>query len=261
MEHKQSNLFAKSEGRAEPAGSQTLLRGLDLIDAVRAEPLSLSDLASALGLTRSTTHRLASALAARDYLVLSKNGYQLGPKLLELGYKTERQTVLAERARPELEHLARATGDTALLAVPHDGAAICLAMVKGQRRIGVTAPIGERHSLIHTAMGQALLLDESEEALCQIYHSEIDALGDSDLTRWADDMRRARQSGVTYTECEGSPDVRGAAAPVRGPRGGIVASVGIYAPEQFLDRQHVEKLRNEMLERAGAISRRMGAHS
>jgi DNA-binding IclR family transcriptional regulator len=54
----------------EPArlGSQTLFRGLDVIELVAEGPITLGDLADRLGLTRSTTHRLASALADRRYL-------------------------------------------------------------------------------------------------------------------------------------------------------------------------------------------------
>ena len=71
------------ESRA-PLGSQTLLRGLDVIDVVAQGPIKLADLAAKLGLTRSTTHRLASALTARRYLTfVPHSGYSLGPKLLD----------------------------------------------------------------------------------------------------------------------------------------------------------------------------------
>ena len=69
------------------AGSQTLLRGLDVIDALVPGPLSLNELSDRLGLTRSTTHRLASALVDRRLLSFRpREGYTLGPKLIELGY-------------------------------------------------------------------------------------------------------------------------------------------------------------------------------
>ena len=73
--------------KATPSGSQTLLRGLDVLDAVAEGPISLAKLAQTLELTRSTTHRLAAALVERNYLTLTpREGYQLGPKLLELGH-------------------------------------------------------------------------------------------------------------------------------------------------------------------------------
>jgi hypothetical protein len=72
------------DGGRQASGSQTLLRGLDVLEGVAEGPVSLADLAAQLGLTRSTTHRLANALIERRYLVLvPQRGYQLGPKLLE----------------------------------------------------------------------------------------------------------------------------------------------------------------------------------
>ena len=43
-------------------GSQTLLRGLDIVEAVAAGATNLAALSQVLGLNRSTTHRLATTL-------------------------------------------------------------------------------------------------------------------------------------------------------------------------------------------------------
>ena len=99
-------------------GSQTLLRGLDVIEAVADGPILLADLARRLGLTRSTAHRLASALVERRYLnFVPRLGYQFGPKLLELGFLAQQRTDIVQLARPHLEALAARTGDTVHLRV------------------------------------------------------------------------------------------------------------------------------------------------
>ena len=101
-----------------PAGSQTLLRGLDVIEAVADGPIALAELAQRLDLTRSTTHRLATALVERRYLTfVPRLGYQFGPKLLELGFLAQQQTDVVQLARPYLEALAAATEETVHLAV------------------------------------------------------------------------------------------------------------------------------------------------
>ena len=72
------------------SGSQTLLRGLDVLEAVGSGATKLSDLASMLELNRSTTHRLARTLVARRYLIFTpRNGYGLGNKTLELVIRPE----------------------------------------------------------------------------------------------------------------------------------------------------------------------------
>ena len=90
-----------------------MARGLEVLDAVAEGATTLVELANAIGLTRSTTHRLAATLVERRYLDFSRgDGYTLGPKLLELGYITGRRMDLPRVARDHLEALAAATGDT-----------------------------------------------------------------------------------------------------------------------------------------------------
>ena len=90
-----------------PSGSQTLFRGLDLLDVVaESGTIALPALAKQLGLTRSTTHRLATALVERRLLSQApREGYSLGSKLLELGYLASQQMDLPRIARPHLEKL------------------------------------------------------------------------------------------------------------------------------------------------------------
>jgi hypothetical protein len=47
---------------AAPTGTQTLLRGLGVIQAVASGARDLKEIARLIGTTRSTTHRLASCL-------------------------------------------------------------------------------------------------------------------------------------------------------------------------------------------------------
>jgi hypothetical protein len=54
------------------AGTQTLARGLEVLDAVAEGATTLVELAGAIGLTRSTTHRLAATLVERRYLDFSR---------------------------------------------------------------------------------------------------------------------------------------------------------------------------------------------
>lgn len=101
------------EERSKIQGSQTLLRGLDMLDKVIDGPIKLADLSAAMGLTRSTTHRLANALTDRGFLTfLPREGYQLGPKLLQLGFLAQSQADVVQISRPRLEELAAKSEDT-----------------------------------------------------------------------------------------------------------------------------------------------------
>ncbi|HKT95438.1 MAG TPA: helix-turn-helix domain-containing protein, partial [Paraburkholderia sp.] len=72
------------DGSAQ-AGTQTLLRGLAILEAAAAGVRDLRSFGAVLGTTRSTTHRLVSSLVQARYLRQVQGGYLLGPKLIELG--------------------------------------------------------------------------------------------------------------------------------------------------------------------------------
>ncbi len=70
-------------------GSQTLVRGLMIVEAVASGRGSLSEIAETAGLARSTAYRLASTLVEQGYLSVaprdnSGGGYRLGPKFIRL---------------------------------------------------------------------------------------------------------------------------------------------------------------------------------
>ncbi|MDC7684965.1 helix-turn-helix domain-containing protein [Asticcacaulis sp. BYS171W] len=71
------------------SGSQTLVRGLMIVEAVASGLVTLNDIAERAGLARSTAYRLASTLVEQGYLSVAPReagggGYRLGQKFLRL---------------------------------------------------------------------------------------------------------------------------------------------------------------------------------
>src|SRR3989338_9099564 len=175
-----------------PSGSQTLFRGLDLLDVVaESGTIALPALAKQLGLTRSTTHRLATALVERRLLSQApREGYSLGSKLLELGYLASQQMDLPRIARPHLEKLWEDTEDTVHLGVLDDDLALYLDKLTGRRRINISSRVGDRQPIRSTGLGKALVLDEREDRWRTLYRSEgPPAPGAPDEAQWIDWMR------------------------------------------------------------------------
>ncbi len=132
-------------------GSQTLMRGLDVIEAVAAGAITLQQLSDTLELTRSTTHRLAASLVERGYLGFTpRSGYRLGPKLLELGHLAQEQADIVQVARPHLEELAQSTEDTVHLGILDGDLALYLDKMPGRRRITISSRVGDRQPLSST---------------------------------------------------------------------------------------------------------------
>lgn len=243
------------------ASSRTLVRGLDILHAVSCGHIDLAGLAGVLGLTRTTTYRLAATLVEHRYLTYApRGGYGLGPKLLELGFIASRQTSVGKAAREHLEALSSGSGDTAHLGVLDDGKVLYLDKIPGARRVDISSRIGERQPLRSTGLGKALLLDEPEARLREIFTAEADQ-GLSyphDLRTWLARMDDYRRSGVAF-DLEENPDrVRCVAAPLRGVDGRIIAAISLTSASQYMDEARMDRLAQDVRATALAISRDLG---
>ncbi len=243
------------------AGTQTLARGLEVIDAVAAGATSLGDLAAAISLTRSTTHRLAATLVERRYLGFSRNGgYTLGPKLLELGYITSKRMDLPRVAREHLEALAASTNDTVHLGILDEFRALYLDKIQGSRRVEVSSRIGDRQPLRSTGLGKALILDAEEQQWREYYDHEA-RLGnryDVPLDAWLRRMRDYAKEGYAFDLEENEDRIRCVAAPVRGVSGDIVGAISVSSVAQYMDDVRMRGLTFEVKRTADLISEALG---
>ena len=252
---------AHGEG-AQPArlGSQTLLRGLDVIDVVAEGPIKLGDLAARLGLTRSTTHRLASALTDRRYLsFVPHSGYSLGPKLLELGFRVRDELDLPRVAAPHLERLALLTEDTVHLGVIDHGHVLYLDKVPGKRRINISSRIGELQPVSSTGLGKALILDLDEDAWVELFRTErSERRTPVTLPEWLERMRHYVRAGYAFDLEENEDQIRCIAAPIRDVAGRTIAAISVSSAAQYMSDQRMQTLSRDVLNTAQRISEDLG---
>lgn len=249
-----------ADAQRGPSGSQTLLRGLDVLEGVAEGPVSLGDLAARLGLTRSTTHRLANALIERRYLTLvAGRGYQLGPKLLELGFQAQQQADLVQIARPRLEALAQESEDTVHLGVLDGDKALYLDKIPGRRRVVISSRVGDRHPLTSTGLGKALLLDEDEQRWKELFELERkNSKLPIDYDTWLQRMTGYVQCGRAYDLEENEDQIRCVAAPIRDASGGILGAISVSSAAQYMEDARMEALTADVVATADAISRDLG---
>ncbi|MGB6486688.1 MAG: IclR family transcriptional regulator [Steroidobacteraceae bacterium] len=248
-------------------GSQTLLRGLDVIDVVAAGPIKLGDLAARLGLTRSTTHRLASALTDRRYLsFVPHSGYSLGPKLLELGFRVRDELDLPRVAAPHLERLALLTEDTVHLGILDRGRVLYLDKVPGKRRINISSRIGELQPVTSTGLGKALILDLDEDAWLEFFRAERGEGGRQGARRraeisqqeWLARMRGYLQAGYAFDLEENEDQIRCIAAPIRDVAGRTIAAISVSSAAQYMSDHRMQALSKDVMAAAHRISEGLG---
>ena len=249
-----------SDKRSAPQGSQTLLRGLDMLDQVVDGPVPLAELSGRMGLTRSTTHRLANALIDRGFLVFfPREGYRLGPKLLELGFLAQSQVDLIQTARPHIEGLATRTEDTVHLGRLDEERALYLDKISGRRRIEISSRVGDRQPLTSTGLGKALMIDIPPQEWRRLFESDRRNGGvPIDYAVWEERMKGYAAAGRAFDLEENEDQIRCVAAPVRDASNRIVGAISVSSAAQYMDDARMEALSDDVLATARAISTELG---
>jgi DNA-binding IclR family transcriptional regulator len=156
--------MSSSESPSRTLASQTLFRGVEIVDAVAGGCKTVQSISERTGITFSTAHRIASALVQVRYLRFEpRKGYSLGSKLVELGFLAHRQSDLTALSREQLEWLAAETLDTVHLATLDDDSVVYLDKIGGQRPVEVNSRIGGRKPICTTGVGKALILESGED--------------------------------------------------------------------------------------------------
>ena len=253
----------------EPAGSQSLERGLSILSAFRsAQPLlGISDLSRQVGLSRSTTHRYVATLAALGYLLQDRETrkYRLGPRVLDLGFSAINSMELRHICAPHLKALSDSTGHTANMAVldGRDIVYIERCRAPGPREIDLNLHVGSRLPAYCTSMGKVLLAFLPPRELTQLLDGvQLARRGPNTITakaRLEKELERVRARGLAVNNEELAYGLRSLAAPVSSPSGETVAAINVAVHRSLVSMDDLLQDLAPSLERTAAeISAHIG---
>jgi len=229
---------------------QVLDRTCDILDCLanHGPELGVSEITIDLGLSKSTVHRLLSALMRRDYVrrIPSNGKYRLGIKLVELGQKAGEGDGLVTTAGPYLTRLVAETGETAHLGVLRNGEVVSLCAVESSKTLRTPATVGRRTPAHSSSLGKCILadLDPGELAI---------AMSSLRLTRFTrhtivteqlliSELAKVRRQGFAVDEEEFEYGLKCVGASIRDKSGRVQAAVSIAGPASRLGSD-VMKLR------------------
>jgi IclR family pca regulon transcriptional regulator len=259
------------EKRQQAGHSQSLERGLAILSTFKSDRpvLGVSELGREIGLSRSTTHRYVATLAMLGYLQQdpTTKKYQLGPRVLDLGFSAIHSMELREISAPHLQQLSDQTGFTVNMAIL-DGSDIvyierCRSARAGQREIDLNLHIGSRLPAYCTSMGKILLAYQprsEREAL--IENVDLRPRGPNTLTArraLRAELERVRALGLAINNEELAYGLRSIAAPVLSQSGEIVAAINLAVHSSMVSMEElVERLGDSLRRTAADISARIG---
>ncbi|WP_063910073.1 IclR family transcriptional regulator [Herbidospora yilanensis] len=203
-----------AENAAPVSGSQTLDRGLKLLELLASEDrdMTVAELASALGMHRQAVYRLLTTLRSHRLAAEGSSGrYRLGLGVIQLARQANPH--LRRAVLPHLRTLAEELGVTAQCVVAEGDDAVVLAVVEPSDAVfHLSQRSGARHALSQGASGIAIMSSRDPQP------------------RDSETVAEARKRGYAVSRGTLTPGAVGIAVPLYASEGHAMdASLGIVS--------------------------------
>ncbi|HEX9178753.1 MAG TPA: IclR family transcriptional regulator C-terminal domain-containing protein [Burkholderiales bacterium] len=245
---------------------QSLTRGLQLLQRLgEAEGgVMLTDLAQTVGLPNSTTHRLLTTLEAMGFARQTPDLglWQVGVEAFRVGNAFLRSRDIVEQARPHLYHLMEEAGETANLALLHEGRAVMVYQVECHEMMRMIVRIGGAVPMHASGVGKAMLAAMSEVEVKAVLHRHGLARHTPHTVdspaRLAEEMAATRGRGFSIDDEEHAVGLRCAAAAILDEEGRPLGAISISGPAARLSRERLLELGARVAREAASITRELG---
>ena len=215
---------------------QSLDRALMILTAVsEAGGLTLSELASRTGQSAPTVYRVLTTFRTHGFAEMEEPGqlWHVGGGAFRVGSAFLRRTKVAERARPVMDRLMRATGETANLGVEMRDQVLFLSQVETHETIRAFFPPGTLGPMHVSGIGKALLAWYPEERIAVIASKGLPRFTERSVGEVAAlmaDLAETRARGYALDDEERAEGMRCVAAPIFNAYGEPVAGLSVSGP-------------------------------
>jgi DNA-binding IclR family transcriptional regulator len=244
---------------------QSVDRAITVLEILaRRGDAGVSEIAVDLGVHKSTAFRLLAALEQRGLVeqAVDRGKYRLGFGILRLASAIPGRLDVVRQARPVLDRLAAAFGETVNLAVIRAHYAVNLDQAQGPAAVSAQNWTGQLTPLHATSSGKILLAHLPPAARSEL----LDEAGLARFTEHtvtsraalAHELDAALAAGYACTFAEFEDGLNAIAAPVRDHTGAVIAAVSVSGPAYRLDRVHVNACSADLVAGAAEISDRLG---
>ncbi|HKG03121.1 MAG TPA: IclR family transcriptional regulator [Conexibacter sp.] len=243
-------------------------RALHLLRAVAEadQPLSATELASAVGLPTSTAHRLLQLLREHAMVDLHPvdRRYRPGIEYYRLGALVVAKQPVAETARPLMTALVDEVNESCLLGLhlPESRKMMFAAQVESTHALRFAIPMQVPLELVWGCSGRVIVayLGEHEIAATLQHADPSPVLGIAPPKRKAfeADLAAIRARGWDFTRGEKIPHSVGLASPIFTARG-VIGSLSLTIPTVRFEEERRDALAALLTEQTSRLSSALGA--
>jgi DNA-binding IclR family transcriptional regulator len=232
--------------------SSSLCAGLAMLTCFTPEhPMrGIADMADALDLGRSTTHRYATTLVTLGYLEQGPSRkYRLSSRVSDFGLSLLDSMRVRRLAREHLRELRAQTGRTVGLVILDDGEVSYIDRWQGSRRgqyaVDLGVGLGSRLPVHCSAAGKALLASmgasEQRDLIAKLRLSRGTPRTITTKAALRAELERTAEDGLAVEDEELLAGRRALAAAVLAEQGQPLAAVELAVPADAYTREHLVK--------------------
>jgi DNA-binding IclR family transcriptional regulator len=249
---------------ATGGGVQSVDRAVTVLEILARGSAGVSEVATQLGVHKSTAFRLLTALEDRELVEQAQNRgkYRLGFGVLRLANAVLGRLDLTQQSRPVCERLAAELGETVNVAVRRSHYVVNVEQARGPSAVVAHNWVGELTPLHATSSGKILLAFMKPQERREV-------LGGDGLPRFTprtitsfdeltSHVEQAARDGYASAVEELEEGLNAIAAPVRDHTGAVVAALSVSGPAYRFDRQQLSNVAPEVVSAAAEVSHRMG---
>ena len=257
----------RPRGNTQADSVKSVAKVLDILEHLAsAEPaVKVSELARATGQHVSTAFRLLQTLMARGYVEQdrSSRGYVLGPRFFHIGSAYLQGSDLAAIARPHLEALRDAVGETAYLVIFTRGEIVQLCKADGKQAVSASVRPMVREPAYCTATGKVLLAglktDELDDYMATVDLQAFTPQTIASRAQLRKEIAKVRANGFAVDAGEFVPNLCCLSVPVHDREGSAtIAAISIAMPKMRFKRSLIPQWSDQLRSKSELISQQLG---
>lgn len=205
----------------------------------------VTEIATELGLAKSTVHRHLATLEELEYVVKEEGEYRISFRFLKLGEQTRKRTDTYEMARQKVDKIAKQTDERAQFVVEEHGKAVYVFGETGEHAVQTNSEIGKCRPLQSMAAGKAILAYLPEARVEEIVRRHgLPALTENTITGEDElyaELEEIRERGYSINDQETIPGLRAVGVPIECPDGGVFGALSVSGPTHRVQGERLEE--------------------
>ena len=224
----------------------------------------ISELSVRLAMPKATVYRFLQTMKTLGYVrqEVDSERYGLSMKMFELGAKALQYPDMVEIAKPHMQQLSDATGETVHLGMLIDSEIIYVHKVDSRHMLGMYSRVGRRAPLHCTAIGKVLMAWENPARRETILKGcDFKRFREKTITTREDfnvELERTLAQGFGQDREEFDDHIRCAAIPIFDRLNQVVAGLSVSFPTFRYDTAREPELVAMLREASRDISRQLG---